>query len=291
MSMPKPESFREEDPRLFFEYQSVWFRRGGDEGTTWSQESSLGSFGEDRAGSYRIGWYSNPMERYEFAYLGTLMWDRSAEVSGPVNSTTVAEIGNPAWKNSLDGSSMHTQHQTADLQSFELNKRWITDDLGNYFVGFHAIDYREAYTLRANRQNGVATLGIDTANVLAGAQFGMEMWRPVSQRLAFGSQGLLGVYGNFADGGWHVEDSALGTLGRTDRRFQIAGTFGLDLKARYLVGSRFSVFGAYRWWTMAGMASVDDQTPGPLGPNGGFVMSTDGAFLLQGVICGVDFVF
>jgi hypothetical protein len=126
----------------------LWLRRQGDNGTTWSNGGLMGSLGEDTAGGYRFGWYLNPMERYEFAFLGSFVWERNAVHAGPVTGWLTPSGSEPAWFDSFQGSQEHEQVRiTAKLRTYELNKRWITDDLGNHFFGLQIIDYQEQYGL------------------------------------------------------------------------------------------------------------------------------------------------
>jgi hypothetical protein len=278
-------------PRFSLSYENVWLRRSGDEGTSWSSGGALGPIGEDQAAIFRIGWYSNPMERCEFAYTGSLVWHRSALHSQPTTSLLTPSGSEPDWFPSFQNSLQHEQGHTARLRSYELNKRWITDDLGNYFLGLNIIDYGEIYGLRSLDSDGSGLLGLSTSNLLAGLQGGLELWHPLSQRLALGGQGVIGLYGNFADGDWHVavEDEVL--LRRGDERFQTAAGFGLNAKGRYQFTSRLYAYGSYRWWYLAGMATVDDQTIGPLALDTPFGLSTDAGFLIHGATCGLEFVF
>ncbi|MFN6129203.1 MAG: hypothetical protein ACK6DC_00265 [Planctomycetota bacterium] len=282
---------RGNSPKLSVGYDTLWMRRAGDAGTSWSTGGGLGEFGEDRASQFRVGWYSNPMERYEFVSLGSLVWRRADEHVGPVDSVLLPSMSEPAWHESFQQSLQHQQSHTARLRSYALNKRWITDDLGNYFIGLQVIDYDEEYRLQTIDVDGAGAFGLSTNNLLAGLQGGLELWHPLSQRLSVGGQGILGLYGNFADGDWRVDVANAGGLVRSDRRFQTAASFGLDAKARYQLTSRLHAYGSYRWWYLAGMATVDDQTVGPLASDTPFAMSTDAGFLLQGAVIGLEIVF
>lgn len=251
----------------------------------------MGSLGEDTAGLYRIGWYTNPMERYEFAFMGSFVWERSAEHSGPVDGRLTPSSSQPDWFDSFEGSQEHEQTHTARLRTYELNHRWITDDLGNHFIGLQVIDYQEVYGLESQDSDGNGELGLETTNLLAGLQTGIELWRPISQRIAFGGQAFAGVFGNFADGGWRVEVDETNRFTRGDDRFQVAGSLGFDAKVRYQWNSRWQAFGGYRWWYLAGVATVDDQTIGPLASDTPFALSTDAGFLLQGATLGLEFLY
>jgi hypothetical protein len=277
--------------RFSLGYESLWMRRSGDQGTTWSSGGSLGTFGEDHSQCVRLGWYTNPMERYEVALLGSLVWDRHAESPQQATALFSPSESEPDWFESFSHSSSHAQSHTARLRGYEWNKRWITDDLGNYFFGLHIIDYEEVYRLRSIDPDGIGELAFTTSNLLAGLQGGLELWHPFSQRFSVGGQGLLGLYGNFAEGGLGVNIENTSGFLRSDQKFQTAASFALDTKLRYHLNSRWHAFGSYRWWYLAGMATVDDQSIGPLASDTPLALSTDAGFLLQGATVGLEMVF
>ena len=284
-------------PFLSVAYENVWMRRAGDEGIPWSTSGVLGAWGEDRATLVRLSYYRNPMERYEVAFLGSLVWHRNATSTQPANNSfspsDPESVGLEGFQNleNFQNSMQHQHSHTARFRSYEWNKRWITDDLGNYFFGLNVIDYEENYGLQSTDSDGSGWLGMSTSNLLAGMHGGLEIWHPLSQRFAVGGQSILGLYGNFAEGAFSVDVPDQDRFLREDEKFQIAGGFGLNAKARYQFNSRLYAFGSYRWWYLAGMAEVGDQTIGSLVAQTPFSLSTDAGFLLHGATCGLEFVY
>ncbi|MFN7733318.1 MAG: hypothetical protein ACK5OB_15585, partial [Pirellula sp.] len=127
--------------RVMGGYESVWMERTGDQSMSYSQGSTLGSFGTDQAGLYTIGYLMDPMESLEFRFLGTFHWNREHQSAGPVNSTLLSN--DPTWLQNFNAASHHSQRHQATLRSFEFNKKLITDDLGSSYYGLNIIDYSE----------------------------------------------------------------------------------------------------------------------------------------------------
>ncbi len=292
-SVPRATSMSTADvPHVMVGAEAIWLRREGDRSTSYSQGGELGSFGEDFSGLVRVAWYWNPMERTEFAFMGPLEWNRFQGSPGPVDSLLQAGANEPNWLDAFQGALGHQQTFLARLRSYELNRRWITDDLSNCYFGFHAMDYEESYALISQGiHDNTGQLQLDTRNLLAGVQGGMELWRPISQRIAIGGQSSMGLYGNFADRSMGVSSTSGPTLSSQDDAFQIAASVRFDAKLRYQLTSRVQFFGAYSWWYLGGLATVDDQSVPLLQSNATLSTSTDAGFLLQGVTLGTEMVF
>jgi len=281
-------------PRWIAGYETVWLNRAGDESTTFSQSGELGTFGVDQASRVSLAWRRDAMEYYEFAFLGSFVWNRSL-ISEPSIAPVVSQLqgspSEPNWLTNMNGASSHTQVQQANLRSYELNKRWITDDLGNYFFGLNVIDYSEQFRFESVRNGNTGSMGIDTTNVMAGLQGGIELWRPISQRIALGGNGLTGLYGNFAHGDWRMDSGAGSSFATSADQFRIAGTLGLGARARYQFSSHCWAYGGYQWWYLAGLATVDNQPIGEVSSTATLDMTTNAGILLHGASCGLEFRF
>jgi hypothetical protein len=273
--------------RVMGGYESVWMERTGDQSMSYSQGSTLGSFGTDQAGLYTIGYLVDPMESLEFRFLGTFHWDRDHISTGPINSTLLSN--EPAWLQNFNGATRHEQRHQAELRSYEFNKRLITDDLGNSYFGLNIIDYSEDYRFASSAPGGSATMGINTANILAGMHAGMELWRPFSQRFSLGGQGACGLYANFADANWTASSGNGLTLNVASEDWHLAFKLGLAAKARYQFNSSCSAFGGYDWTYLGGLATAENQPTHSLSNQPAFSMTTNAGFLLQSASCGIEF--
>jgi len=273
--------------RVMGGYESVWMERTGDQSMSYSQGSTLGSFGTDQAGLYTIGYLMDPMESLEFRFLGTFHWDRNHQSEGPVNSTLGSN--DPTWLQNFSAANRHEQRHQAMLRSYDLNKRLITDDLGSSYYGLNIIDYSEEYRFQSSAPGGTATMGIGTSNILAGMHAGMELWRPFSQRFSLGGQGACGLYANFADANWTANSGNGLALNVSDEDWHLAFKLGIAAKARYQFNSACSAFGGYDWTYLGGLATAENQPTHSLSSQPSFGMTTNAGFLLQSASCGIEF--
>lgn len=205
-------------PRWVGRYAAVGMRRPGDESMTFSAGGPLGTFGSDLASEITVGYMTNPIDCYEFTYLGSLNWNRSLDSSGPVNS--LLSSSDPTWLTHFQNADLHQQTHRALYRQYGLNRRWLTDDIGNSSIGLRVIDYSEQYRLRSSTSTGQGLYGLDTSNLLVGLASGMELWRPVSQRAALGGSIDGGLYANFAQAGNQASDgNGRSGFGRRPRPF------------------------------------------------------------------------
>ncbi|MFM8570590.1 MAG: hypothetical protein ACKOAU_03235 [Pirellula sp.] len=276
-------------PRWVGAYSTLGLRRAGDESMTFSQGGELGTFGSDLASQMTLGYMTNPIDCYEFTYLGSLRWARELDSVGPVNSQIASN--DPQWQVPFQNADLHQQTHLANLRQYGLNRRWLTDDIGNSTIGLRVIDYNEQYRLRSLRQGRQALYGLDTSNLLVGLGTGMELWRPVSQRIALGGAIDGGLYANFADASITAEDGQSRKSGVDDQDLSLAASFGLHLRARYQLRSWAGLYGGYRWMVISGLATVDDQAPEPLADRMSLSTSSDATILFHGFDAGIEMRF
>lgn len=279
----------ERQARFVASYFSNWLERTGDTSMSFSQSGSLGSFGTDQAGRFSLGYMVDPMECYEVSFLGSLSWNRELQSMGPVDSTLQSD--DPVWLTHLQQATSQQQFHSATLRSYSLHKRLITDDLGNSYFGLGVIDYAEQYTLLSNGSSGSASMNIDTSNLWVGAQGGLELWRPLSQRLSVGAQGNAGLYANFADADWRADSGTGLTLNTSADKWNLAFLVGVNARARYRFNSYCAAYGGYEWTYLGGLATVDQQPIQTLSTTPSWNLTTNAGFLLQGAQCGLEFQY
>lgn len=282
-------STRWEGPRWVGRYASIGMRRPGDESLTFSQGGQLGTFGSDTASEVSVGYMTNPMDCYEFSYLGSLNWIRANETTGPVSSSLSSL--DPQWLNHFQNADLHQQHHSAKYRQYGFERRWLTDDIGNSRLGMRVIDYSEQYRLRSLGSGGEGRYGLDTGNLLVGIASGMELWRPISQRVALGGSIDGGLYANFAEAGNQASDGNGRDASVVDQDLSLAASLGLHLRARYQLRSWAGLYGGYRWMLLTGVATVDDQAPGPLADTLLLSTSSDASLLFHGFDAGLEFKF
>ena len=277
-------------PRWVGRYASIGMRRPGDESLTYSQAGPLGTFGSDLASEISVGYLTNPMDCYEFSYLGSLHWNRANESTGPVSSSLSSS--DPQWLVPFQNADLHQQHHSAEYRQYGLARRWLTDDIGNSTLGMRVIDYSEQYRLRSLASSGSeGRYELDAGNLLVGIASGMELWRPMSQRMALGGAIDGGLYANFADARNQASDGNGRDASVQDKDLSLAASLGLHLRARYQLRSWAGLYGGYRWMLLTGVATVDDQAPSPLADTLGLSTSSDASLLFHGFDAGLEFKF
>jgi len=276
-------------PRWVGRYAAVGMRRPGDESLTFSAGGPLGTFGSDLASEIAVGYMTNPIDCYEFTYLGSLNWNRSLDSSGPVNS--LLSSSDPTWLIHFQNADLHQQTHRALYRQYGLNRRWLTDDIGNSSIGLRVIDYSEQYRFRSTSSTGQGLYGLDTSNLLVGLASGMELWRPVSQRVALGGSIDGGLYANFAQAGNQAIDGNGRSASVDDQDLSLAASLTVHLRARYQLRSWAGLYGGYRWMVVSGLATVDDQAPEPLSNAMSLSTSSDATILLHGFDAGLELKF
>ena len=283
------ENARWTGPRWVGRYASIGMRRPGDESLTYSQAGPLGTFGSDLASEVSVGYLTNPMDCYEFSYLGSLNWNRGNESTGPVSSSLSSL--DPQWLAPFQNADLHQQHHSAEYRQYGLSRRSLTDDIGNSTLGMRVIDYSEQYRLRSLASGGEGRYELDTGNLLVGIASGMELWRPMSQRMALGGAIDGGLYANFAEARNQASDDNGRDASVLDQDLSLAASLGLHLRARYQLRSWAGLYGGYRWMLLTGVATVDDQAPSPLADTLRLSTSSDASLLFHGFDAGLEFKF
>jgi len=273
-------------PRWVASYASVGMRRPGDESLSLSPSGQLGTFGSDLASQISIGYMTNPIDCYEMTYLGSLHWNRSLESIGPVGA--LLSSFDPQWLFPFQNADSLSQTHAANLRQYSLGRRWLTDDIGNSAFGLRVIDYNEQYRLQSNRQGQQGHYAADTSNWLVGLGRSIELWRPISQRVALGGAVEGALYGNFANAHVQASDGLSKASRVDDDDLSLAASLGVHLKARYQLRSWAGLYGGYRWLAVSGLASVDDQALPALSDNITLSTSSDATILFHGFDAGLE---
>jgi hypothetical protein len=167
-------------PRWVGRYAAVSVRRPGDESLTFSAGGPLGTFGSDLASEITVGYMTNPIDCYEFTYMGSLNWNRSLDSSGPVSS--LLSSSDPTWLTHFQNADLHQQTHSALYRQYGLNRRWLTDDIGNSSIGLRVIDYSEQYRLRSSTSTGQGLYGLDTSNLIPRLKMSQILALPVKYK-------------------------------------------------------------------------------------------------------------
>lgn len=281
-------------PRWLLRYAPIWVHRSGDENLTYSQSSMLSPFGADAAHEIAIGTMTNPMDAYEFSFLGSLNWNRNDSANGPTSSGPLSASlvsPDPNWLTNFQNVSHLHQIQTADYRSFGFHKRWLTDEINNYRIGFQGIEYNETFALRTEGSQGVGRFENQTQNWLLGCSGGLEHWHPVADKIAIGGMLDSGLFINLADTSVTASNGISQQVQLQDEETSLSALFGAHLKARYQLSDRCTLVGGYRWWVLTGVATVDDQNIRDLHNSMSLSLSSDETILFHGADACIEWRF
>jgi hypothetical protein len=281
-------------PRWLVRYAPVWVHRSGDENLTYSQSGVLSPFGSDTAHEIAVGKMTNPMDAYEFSFMGSLNWNRSetesaSTASSPLNTSLVSP--DPNWLTNFQNATHLHQVQSADYRSFGFHKRWLTDEINNYRVGFQGIEYNEAFALRSEGPQGTGRFENQTQNWLLGFSGGFEHWHPVAEKLSIGGTLDSGLFLNLAESSISAANGNAQQVQLDTKETSCSALFGANVRTRYQLSDRWNLHGGYRWWVLTGIATVDDQNIRDLHNTMSLSLSSDETILFHGADACIEYSF
>jgi len=136
-----------------------------------------------------------------------------------------------------------------------------------------------------------AYLDVRTQNNLIGFQLGTRANCQLTERLSLYATPLVGIYGNVIERRTQLyRGDGFSAFDITNEKDDFAVIGQLDLGARFRIGRRASLFGAYRVMGVTGVALADYQTPWFLSTATDFnSVETDGGLMLHGAVFGLEF--
>lgn len=235
-------------------YEAIGFRRGNDSVGPYSQSQGLERFDQEVAGRYTFSRMLGGIERIEFKFTGPFRWEKQSLALGPVDSNFASSIA-PAF----DQADAHQVSHQVRLSSYELNRCWSSDELSTFFYGLRVFDHAERYRLDASKAASSHSFQLGTNNFLAGGQLGLNLSRPLSQRLTIGFESGFGLYGNFASGSLDARNGSTALLETSDSRFRLTTVMTTGGRINYRVSQNIVATGAYEYWYFPGLATAADQ--------------------------------
>ncbi len=282
-----------QDCRVYYaDAEVLYWKQEEDQSLSFSTARQLSDFDFEFGGRVTVGEMFDCVNGVEFVYTGPFEWNRTRfDNSGGLNSTF--STLSPFALTDLDtffNSNVHSQALETNLSTYEINRRWFSSDLFSTLLGLRFVDYDEKFGFNSVASDGVG-LGQyfnNVDNFLVGAQFGATMYRPVSQRLAVGGWGKVGVFANFSKNRTLLlnRGNTLADAQRTDT--SVAGLFQGGVGIRYRILERLELTGGYEGMFLPGVATVAAQQNFPLSltsPNN--VQSDDNVFF-HGLNAGIE---
>ena len=282
------------DISWYIDAEALWLRREGDERFSLSRNTIMPDFDYELGGRFTVGRLLDCVNAWEGVYVGPFDWERGGTVTGagtlqsnffPGGGFTAADI------DTFNNANSHTQRWDAELQSFELNRRWWSWDVLSTMIGIRYVDYQEDYTFSSTSAagNGLYTERLD--NNLIGAQVGGDLMFPVNLRTTVGFRGKGGVYANFAERGTLLTNDGTLLLNTGDDSVDIAGVIEAGIFGHYQLVPSIRLTAGYEFWYMPGIATLPEQSPGFLTQSSGTSVQQEDDLFLHGGSVGVEVLY
>ncbi len=277
-------------PDFLLAYEPISFVRSNDSVGPFSQGASMDRFARDLAGRYTVTRLFGAIEQIEFKFTGPFHWDRDATTvatsAGSLQSTLPPTLAGP-----FDNADLHHQSQRVRLASYELNRCTYGDELSKLFYGLRLVDHGEEYQLEATQNATKNQLGLRTDNFLAGWQVGIQLNRPLSQRLTAGVGGSSGLYGNFARGALNVNSNNVLTTDLKDRKLRLTTVWEAVASLNYRFSENVVASCGYEMWYFPSLATVADQRLDYAAQQPTFSLRTSDDQLFRGWTAGLSVRF
>lgn len=274
------------DPKLpdfLIGYEAISIRRSNDSVGPYSQGADMERFGRDLAGRYTFTRLLGTIEQIEFKFTGPFHWERGSTTTGPIDSNLPLALSSP-----FDNASLHQQSQRVRLASYELNRCYLGDELSKFYYGLRIIDHGEEFQLESTQGATISQFGLRADNLLAGWQLGLQLNRPLSQRLSVGIGTSGGLYGDFAKG---VLTSTTGSSTNADLRdskLRLTTVWEMIARTSYRISENVVATAGYELWYFPSLTTVADQRLNQAAQSPAFALRTSDDQLFRGWTVGLS---
>lgn len=282
------------DVSWYFGYEALWLKREGDDRFSLSRNNFMPEFDYEFGGRYTAGRMLDCVNAWELVYTGPFEWERASTINAagtlqsnfaPSGGFTAADI------TTFNNADTHSQRYRAELQSFELNRRWFSWDAVSTMVGIRYVDYEEDYAFFSSNGLGNGLYAEQLDNRLIGAQVGADIVYPVSLRTNVGIRGKAGAYANFAERETLLTNAGSVVLNAGDEDVDIAGIIEMGVFSTYQITPSIRLTSGYEFWYMPNLATVPEQRPALLTPSSGSSVTAEDDVFLHGGSLGVQVLF
>ena len=267
-------------------YEAIGMRRGYDSVGPFSQGADLPRLEQDVTGRYTFSRLLDSMERIEFKFTGPFHWDRESSAIGPVDSNLPA-----SHQATFNGADRHQQSHRIRFSSYELNRCWTGDELSKIFGGLRFLDHEERFRLESAKGLTRGDFRLETDNFMVGGQIGLNLFRPVSQRLTAGFGTAIGLFGNFASGSLNAMDGATTLADTRESKLRINTLFEWSGRMNYRVSQNIDATCGYEWWYFPALATVANQHLSDSAQGPQFSLRTGDDQLFRGWTAGLSMRF
>lgn len=257
---------------------------------------SVPDYDYELGGRYTIGSVPDCRRGWEFSFVGPFRWRSENERVGPPNFDSFLVPGLPIDATELSSFEDATaQHQRFDAEyfSFEVNRTIIGWDVVKLLYGIRYVQYEEDFFFTSLGDNGteLGLLRSETENRMIGAQIGADFLYPITCRMWSEFRGRAGLFANFAENTFQLNNDTDLVIFNGDDRVRAAGLFELGGGLRYYLTNNFSIRGGGELWYITEVARAADQFTAVMTPGTGRGIRTNGDVFMFGATAGAEWRF
>jgi hypothetical protein len=277
----------------YFRGEALVFRREGNRRFSLTQNVFMNNYDFEFGGRFTGGRMLDRVNAFEFVYVGPFRWTKTSDVTG-VGTINSRFLANPAsLDDAFNGANRHVQVLQADLDNFEVNRRYWAWDAISTMVGIRYVKYEENYQLASNR--GAAPLAGSyrdrIENDMIGVQVGGDVFFPTSLRTLVSIKGKGGVFANLASRELRMVDTDGQAVINGFDDVDIAGLIELGANAHYDLTPSIRLSGGYELWFLPGVATQSNQRPQFLNANSGSTIRMDDDIVFHGATFGAQLLY
>ncbi len=270
-------------PDFLFGYEAISIQRSNDSIGPYSMGQEMDRFARENSGRITVSRLLGGIERIEFKFTGPLHWGRHSTSIGPIDSLLPLSLA-PQF----DNATVHQQSHQVRLTSYELNRCNTGDELSQFFYGVRFFDHGEQFQLDSVSNASTSRFQLETSNILAGWQIGLQLNRPLSQRLTIGIGTGGGLYGNFANGTLQATSGNSTLADLKDRKLRLTTMWESVAMINYRITQNILLSGGYEGWYFSALTTAADQRPESSAQGAAFSLRTRDDQLFRGWTVGLS---
>ncbi len=225
-----------------------------------------------------IDWQQTTLDTSAGNALGSFLGFRAPIVAGQLSTFNNARV--------------QSQQYDAEYFSFDINRTLIGWDVIKLLYGIRYVDYEEDYSFRSRLATGQrGLLQSSVQNRMIGGQVGIDMTFPVTCKLWSDFRGRGGLFGNFAESQFQLDNAGATVVRNFDDDIEIAGLIEISSGIRYYFNDDFHLRAGTELWYLGGVATSKDQIPGRIHTTTGRNVDIDDGVLMVGFSLGAELKF
>jgi len=281
------------NPYLYGAVDALYIRNRNVDNFTLSPNFGLNEFDYELGGRATIGMVPDCRNGMEISVVAPINWDSQNTLTGAGIGTFLATRAPfvAGQLSSFNNATFQSQRNEAEYYSLEANRTLIGWEVVKLLLGLRYINYDEDYFYNSTSAAGQGLLQSSTENSLIGAQIGAEMTYPLTCKIWTDFRGRGGLYGNFAESTFQVDNAGATQVRNFDDDVQLAAAFEIGGGVRYYFNDDFHVRAGTELWYLNGVATSQGQINPNINLQNARRIEANDDVLMVGVSLGAELKF